>query len=125
MARIHDTAYANVLTDLEVGDRGTDGVDNASDFVTRNEWVVRHAPMIRKHMKVSMTDTAVVDLDGDVVGAQIATEDGGGLEGRGRRFGLERPHGLAEGVLRSRISSRHDVQVRWTCVWEGGVLRLD
>ena len=94
-ARVDEATDTGTVADLELGDVGTDLGDAADDLVAGHHGVIHRAPLAADGVDVGVADSGVLDLDADVVGAQVAALDGAGLEG------LVGGNGLVAGNSRS------------------------
>ena len=67
--------------DLVLGDGGSGFGDDARDLVAGNQRVGLGTPVAADGVDVGMADAGVLDLDEDVVGAEVAALDRGGDQG--------------------------------------------
>ena len=72
-AGIDKTTNSNVVTNFELADFVADRSDDACDFVSGNHREDAFSPFITNLMYVGVADTAVLDLDQDVVFTRFAT----------------------------------------------------
>src|SRR5450631_273483 len=84
-AGVDEATDAVMLTDLELRNSRADLRNHTRDLVTRNHWKGRSAPLITRLMDIGVANTAILDVDDDIVGTRIATTKG---ERRKRRPGL-------------------------------------
>ena len=85
VASVHNAANTDILADLEFGNLRTNRIDHTNNLVTRYHRIVCITPLIAPHMDISVTDTAVQDLNGDIMLANISAINFGGLECRAKR----------------------------------------
>ena len=85
-AGVDHAADADPVADGVLGHVGADLGDDAGDLVAGNQRVGLRAPVAADSVDVGVADAGVLDLDQDVVRADVAALDGGGDErlGRGR-----------------------------------------
>lgn len=69
---IHKAADADLVADLELGNRITDGGDDTCDFVPRNDGVNCVLPFIADGMDVGMANAAILDRDDHVICIELA-----------------------------------------------------
>lgn len=89
-AGVDHAADTHLVADGELGDAGTDGLDDTGDLVPRNHREDGFAPALTGLVDVRVTDTGVLDVDQNVELTDFAALDGGALQrslGGGRRIG--------------------------------------
>ena len=72
-----DVAY------FELGDSAAGGGDGADDFMARHHGVDSVAPFVASHVQVRVADSAVENIDDDVVGKWLAAFEGKRSQRRG------------------------------------------
>ncbi len=75
-AGVDQAADPDAITNLETADLRADVRDRADDLVTWNHRIKSHAPVVMDKMQIGMTDTAIVDVNDNIVGARIAPING-------------------------------------------------
>ncbi|GEN22274.1 hypothetical protein HCU01_02230 [Halomonas cupida] len=71
-AGIDHTANTDQITWLVLRDVVAHGSDSADDLVARYNWVGSHSPVISSEVQIAVADTAVEDIDRDIIGARRA-----------------------------------------------------
>ena len=86
-AGVDHAADADAVADGVLGHAGADLGDDAGDLVAGDQRVLLRAPVAADGVDVGVADAGELDLDQDVVRADVAAFDGGGDEvlGSGRR----------------------------------------
>lgn len=108
-AGVDHAAHADLVTDLEAGDRVSDPGDDAGDLVAGRERELRRAPLLAAGVDVGVADPGVLDVEVDVVRSGLGDRDRRAVELGGRRR-RRRPGPRASGVLLG--SAPQDVE-RW------------
>ena len=80
-ARVDEAADAHSVADLVLGDIGPHGGDDAGDFVSGDDRVLRSAPLVASGVDVGMADAGKFDVDENVQWTELAAFDSGLLEG--------------------------------------------
>ena len=80
-AGVDHAADADAVADGVLGDFRADLGDDAGDLVAGDQRVLLRAPVAADGVDVGVADAGVLDLDQDVVRANVAALDGGGDEG--------------------------------------------
>src|ERR1700710_1878627 len=75
-ARIDHATHAGEVADLEAAYFSAHGRHAADDLVPGNHGVFRRAPLAARGVDVRMADTAIQDVDLDVVWARVAALEG-------------------------------------------------
>ena len=66
---------------------GPDSCHTPYDFMTRNNRINRHTPVVTGHMHIGMANTAIQDFHGNIIVAKIAALERIGNQRRIRRMG--------------------------------------
>ena len=80
-AGVDHAADADAVADGVLGDGRADLGDDAGDFVARRQRVLLRAPVAADGVDVRVADAGELDVDQDVVRANVPALDGGGNEG--------------------------------------------
>src|SRR6478735_7546094 len=86
-ATVDHAADRDRVSDPVARDLVADSGDGADDLVARDVGVGGPAPIIARGVEVGMADAGVGNLDGDVVGPQVAPLEGHWLQRLIRRVG--------------------------------------
>ena len=84
-AGVDHAADADAVADGVPGDLGADLGDDAGDLVAGDQRVGLRAPVAADGVDVGVADAGELDVDQDVVRADVAALDGGGGQGPARR----------------------------------------
>src|SRR5436305_827110 len=72
LARVDHAADADLIARLETGDLRSDAGYAADDFMARHHRVNTVAPVIASLMQIGVADTAVQNVDHDIVRTRLA-----------------------------------------------------